>query len=258
MNTRPDPWVEAGGVVVPIVDVKGQSDQLVVPVWSFGLAGVLTEWDWGQGSPDVRSLESVRLVRSSTYSRNVPVHAFSMTTDTVLTLESGLEHVLLMLLDRQPDISWLVAQPMLLWWSKKLRHYPDLLAMETDGTVTVWDARPAELQDIDFNHKAELTSTACQERGWRYETFGGLSQTAEVNLRWLATARRPPAWLDAARVLLLEQSGGRDFALGDVVRDDGDPYAVSTLWHLAWSGEVALDLEAHWDAGTMVSWKQGA
>lgn len=243
---------------MPIVDAQSSVDQRALPTWTFGLAGVLVEWDWAQGPPDVRSLESARLVRSSTYSRNVPVHAYSMTTGTVLTLESGLEHVLLMLLDRQPDVSWLVAQPMLLYWSRKLRHYPDVLAVKADGSVTVWDARPTELQDIDFNRKAELTARACAERGWGYQTFGGLSQTAEVNLRWLATARRPPAWLETARALLRAQSGGQNFLLADVVKEGGDPHAVSAFWHMAWSGELMLDLEHHWDENTTVSWAEAA
>lgn len=258
LNTRPDPWMETGGVVTPMVDVKDPADQRELPTWFFGLSGALTVWEWAQGPPEVRALESVRLVRSSTYSRNVPVHAYSMTTGTVLTLESGLEHVLVMMLDRRRDISWLVAQPMLLSWSKRLSHYPDLMTVKADGSVTVWDARPTELQDIEFNHKAELTAKACEERGWRYETFGGLSQTAEVNLRWLATARRAPAWLEPARAVLREQSAGPEFALGDVVKEGADTHTVSALWHLAWSGELDLDLDHHWDEDTTLSWAQEA
>lgn len=242
---------------MPNVVVVSQDVQRGDPRWSFALAGDLVEWDWEEGEPDLRRLESVRLVRSSTYSRNVPVHASCVTTGTVLTLESGLEHVLLMLLDRRTEIAWLVPQPMLLSWSKNLRHYPDLLSVDADGSVTVWDARPGELQDIEFNRKAELTAAACQQRGWGYEVFGGLTQVEEVNLRWLAMARRPQPWLEPARTVLRERSGGEPFVLGDVVREGADPHVVSALWHLAWVGELTLDLADHWDADTAVAWAGG-
>lgn len=92
------------------VDVAVPETQSSDPEWSFAVGGqVVSGWDWGAGPPDVRQLGSVRKVRSSTYSRNVPVHAFSMTIGDDLTLESGLEHQLMMMLDRDRDVAWLVA-----------------------------------------------------------------------------------------------------------------------------------------------------
>ncbi len=125
---------------MPTVGVAAPETQSVDPEWSFAVEGLIVPcWDWGAGPPDVQGLGSVRKVRSSTYSRNVPVHAFSMTTGAELTLESGLEHQLMMLLDRDRGVSWMVAQPFLLRWSPKKSHYPDLLSEGVDGSVTVWD-----------------------------------------------------------------------------------------------------------------------
>lgn len=77
------------------VDVATPETQSVGPEWSFAIEDrVAAGWDWSVGPPNVRLLRSVRQVRSSTYSRNVPVHAISMTTGDELTLESGLEHQL--------------------------------------------------------------------------------------------------------------------------------------------------------------------
>ncbi len=239
---------------MPIVSGVADKVQCGVPSWSFATGGVIGKWDWETGPPDLRSLQSVRQVRSSTYSRNVPVHACSMTTGTVLTLESGLEHVLMMWLDRQGQVSWLVAQPALLTWPDGLKHYPDLLSVDEQGEVTVWDARPEELQDIDFHRKAERTEQACTARGWLFRVFGGLTQREEVNLRWLATARRSQPWLERARAALREMSAQRPVTLGDVIATDPGGYLTSAMWHLAWRGELVLDLDSHWDQETPLTW----
>ncbi len=237
------------------VDVAVPETQSSDPEWSFAVEGqVVSGWDWGAGPPDVRQLGSVRKVRSSTYSRNVPVHAFSMTIGDDLTLESGLEHQLMMMLDRDLDVSWLVAQPFLLRWSPKKSHYPDLLSVRVDGSVTVWDARPAELQDIDFNWKVEKTAEACTTRGWRHRVFPGLSGAEEVNLRWLSMARRQQPWMPAATARLREITHGAGVTFGDIATADEGGYLLSTLWHLAWRGDVELDLADRWSEDTPVVW----
>lgn len=236
------------GVAVP----ETQSSD---PEWSFAVDGeFVSDWDWGAGPPDVRQLGSVRKVRSSTYSRNVPVHAFSMTIGDELTLESGLEHQLMMMLDRDQNVAWLVAQPFLLWWSPKKSHYPDLLSLDVDGSVTVWDARPAELQDIDFNWKVEKSAEACTARGWRHRVFPGLSRAEEVNLRWLSMARREQPWMPAATDRLRELTQGGGVTFGDIAAVDEGGYLLSTLWHLAWRGDVEVDLAGRWGADMPVVW----
>ena len=123
-----------------------------------------------------------------------------------------------------------------------------------DGSVTVWDARPAELQDIDFNWKVEKSAEACTARGWRHRVFPGLSRAEEVNLRWLSMARREQPWMPAARVRLREITRGPDVTFGDIASADEGGYLLSTLWHLAWRGDVQLDLAGRWGEGTRVVW----
>lgn len=235
-----------------------ESQSVGSPEWSFAVEGrAVAGWDWAVGAPDVRQLGSIRKVRSSTYSRNVPVHAFSMTTGDELTLESGLEHQLMMMLDRDKGVSWLVAQPFLLRWSPKKAHYPDLLSVGVDGAVTVWDVRPAELQDIDFNWKVEKTAEACTARGWRHRVFPGLSRVEEVNLRWLSMARRQQPWMPAAQARLRELTEGGQVTLGEVAAIDHEGYLLSTLWHLAWRGDLELDLAGRWGEDLPVVWATG-
>jgi hypothetical protein len=62
--------------------------------WELRVSGsaVTEAWDWQlQGSPPVRLLESVRMLRASRRARHIPVTAFSMTNGDHFWLESGLE-----------------------------------------------------------------------------------------------------------------------------------------------------------------------
>lgn len=155
-------------------------------------------WSWAERSPDPCELEPVRETKSGRLSRNIPVQAMSVTTGGWLFLESSVEHELSTWLDRQRDVTWLVGQPVLLRWEDGAKHFPDLLSAHRDGTVTIWDARLPEERDETFEVMATRTRAACEKVGWRYELFGGLDPVASLNLRWIASARRAPGWLDPA------------------------------------------------------------
>ena len=56
-------------------------------------------------------LKRTRTPKAKAKSKHVPVYAYAVTIRRHLHLESGLEHDLVRELDRQPDVTWLVAQP---------------------------------------------------------------------------------------------------------------------------------------------------
>lgn len=205
-------------------------------------------WDWvGRGAPYLLGLRSVRRPRSGDRSRHVPVRAYSVTNQTALQLESGLEHDLVRVLDRDPGVVWLVPQPCRLDLrieGVKRPHVPDLLSVGSDRSVTIWDVRPAAQMDDRFNADAAATGTACGERGWRYEVFAGLDQTYRLNLLWLQGFRHQREWHISQLQRLRDLAGsGTPLTVSDVLEaDDGSGELVSTMWHLVWSGEIALDL----------------
>lgn len=157
---------------MPSVGLTVVGPQVGTAIWSFNVTGSLEEWDWGAGGPPLRDLHPTRRIGSSTLSRHVPVQSSSMTNRGVLALESGLEHELATFLDRQAAMDWLVAQPAKLKWEDGLTHHPDLLSVDVEGAVTVWDARVVERRDEDFSVKASRTQTACQQVGWGYSQEG--------------------------------------------------------------------------------------
>src|SRR5699024_7521952 len=129
------------------------------------------EWEWSElGAPDPTELLPTRRPRSGDFSRHIPRLVHSVTTGSHLELESGLEHDLMCWLDMRPDVTWLVSQPVLLHFPiperrRAVIHTPDLLSLQADGSVTLWDARPEGRRDDLFTVKVEMTSQACRSVG---------------------------------------------------------------------------------------------
>ena len=216
--------------------------------WSFRLNGRRTDWDWSAGPPDFKKLESYRRPGSGAASRHVPVRAFSHTVDNYVELESGLEHDLLRVLDRDPAVEWLVPQPARLSWidvgrRKTRRHTPDLLSVDVDGGVTMWDVKaPGAASSPRFTEIRDLTESASRARGWRYEVFTGLEAVHRHNLLWLHAYRHRPPWASEYEDHLLSVCEG-GHPLGELVANKpADGRRLAVVWHLIWTRRLTVDL----------------
>ena len=216
--------------------------------WLFDVGADLALWPWPE-SPDVTRLQRTRTPKVKAKSGHVPVYAYSVTTQTHLHLESGLEHDLVRELDRRPGVTWLVAQPCRLRLpakrrGRRLEHTPDLLSRHDDGSVRLWDARPARRQDEDFQLKARLTAEACADVGWSHQVFAGWSRIRRVNLMWIHGFRRPMPWYPGSLRMLHEYLES-EVTVADVLElDAGGGHVVSAMWHGIWSGQIDCDLDA--------------
>lgn len=214
----------------------------VVPMFVFRLGGELVEWNWADGSPPWRELESVREPKARALSRHIPSSPFCWTTQSRLAVESGLEHDLLRELDRDPEVTWLVAQPCRLLLADGA-HVPDIVEVRGDQ-VKVWDVRPRRRQDLSFLQLAARTQAACSSVGLSYGVFDDAKEVRRQNLRWLG-AYRCPEELWPLDVVISMIEAGRATTVGEVLDQfDGQPVATAALWHLVWSGEVVVDLDA--------------
>lgn len=236
---------------------------MTTTVWFVALEapGRRAEWDWDSlGAPDPRELLQTRRASSGDFSRHTPRTARSVTTGGTLGLESGLEHDLVRWVDQRTDVNWIVAQPVVLHFPvpgrrRAVIHTPDLLTSHADGTITIWDARPAARQDELFARKAALTETACRDVGWRYEVFEGLPVPHRMNLLWLAGFRRPMPWHAQRRAELEKLAARGPVAVSSVhTADDGSGELISTMWHLIWQGTLGCDTTAPIRSNTTLNW----
>ncbi|WP_102708833.1 TnsA-like heteromeric transposase endonuclease subunit [Micrococcus luteus] len=227
--------------------------------WEFSRAGETILCNAPEYLPDPSTLSPVRRVKSSPKSRHVPVDAFSSTMGAPLRMESGLEHGLLLHLDRDPTVTWLLAQPACLHFAapdgKRRRHVSDLLSIDREGTVCLWDARPSRRQDEGFLVAAAITEACAGLLGWEYRIHSGHGPAYEANLRWLAGFRAAMPWYPVAGQRLERLLAGHGRSVSEVfAADDGTGELISGLWHHVWSGQVAADLDASLASSTRVRW----
>lgn len=239
--------LESEGIALPNVSRRASLRSAPDPEdvsWSVRIADGVITWDWSSGRPDPRQLLPVRRPTSGALSKHVPVRAFTATTGSHLRLESGLEHDLVRMVDRDAAVTWIVSQPCLLKWGsgRSTRcHVPDLLTTGADGAISVWDVKSREAAASEaFAETQALTADACARVGWRYLVFTGLPAVHRHNLIWLHGFRHRPAWSERYEPLVLA-SCARGSTLGDLLSGaDADTSAV--MWHLIWTGQLKIDI----------------
>jgi hypothetical protein len=234
------------------------NDQNTTLVWSFRIAGGTVRWLWGKnGSPPIEQLEPIRKPWVSERSRHRPASAYSTVNGDHIDLESGEEHDLVRVLDREPTTKHFLPQPFRLTWRSHGRgsHTPDLLTVDRAGSVTVWDVRPTDEQDQEFLDAVTITQAACSAVGWHHQVFGGLGRARRLNLLWLNGFRRRPPWAASYEDQIRQLAINPGCRLSDLFgADDGTGELKSTVWHLIWRGVLAVDLNARIDDYTDVSW----
>lgn len=211
------------------------------------------EWDWDEGPPQPRTLAPARRTTADSMSRHTPVRMMCQTTGTFLMLDSGLEYELARVLDRDPSVVWLTAQPLQLAFNGGPRHTPDLLAEHADGRVVVWDARPVEKRDEAFERVADLTAQACAAVGWEYAVFDSPEAAEQLNTLWLRNFRHAPGWPHHDLEIQLLRSASTPVTVGELIQsDEGDGHLAALMWHLLWTGELVTDLSRRITADTPV------
>ena len=121
--------------------------------------------------------------------------------------ESWLERDHVMLLDFDPEVTVIAAQPFWLRWrddaGQPRRHAPDLFARMADGSAVVIDVRPDDRIEPRDAEAFEATRRACGLGGWRFTRAGVPDPVRTANVRWLSRYRHQRCGSpDAARLLL--------------------------------------------------------
>lgn len=214
-------------------------------------------WVTAEGVPQRLRLDEAAAVR---FEDGLPVRRFTArkgqrhlsgrwwcaTTDGHVGFESWLERDHVMLLDFDPAVVGIAAQPFWLSWPDAsgsiVRHAPDYFARRADGSAVVVDCRPIERRGGGDQAKFAATRRVCDRLGWEYRLVGGIEPILAGNLRWLAGYRHPrhDHWQVAG---LLAEVFATPIGLVDGAAMVGDPIAVlPVLFHLLWQQTLTADL----------------
>ncbi|WP_433616894.1 TnsA-like heteromeric transposase endonuclease subunit [Dactylosporangium sp. CA-139114] len=167
------------------------------------------------------------------------------TTARHVGYESWLERDHLTLLDFDPAVVGVAAQPFWLMWQHDGRpqsHAPDFFARLADGGGVVVDVRPAGRVRPRDALAFEATRQACDLTGWQYRLVHEPDPVRMANVRWLAGFRHPRCRrtdLAAAVTEVFREPLGLLAGAGRV----GDPLVcLPNVYHLLWTGVLATDL----------------
>ena len=127
--------------------------------------------------------------------KHLPGLWWSATTGAHVGYESWLERDHVMLLDFDPEVTVIAAQPFWLRWrddaGRSRRHAPDLFGRMADGSGAVIDVRPDDrIEDKDAEAFA-ATRNACELAGWGFRRVGVPDPVLMANVAWLARYRHP-------------------------------------------------------------------
>ena len=145
--------------------------------------------------------------------KHLPGLWWSATTGSHVGYESWLERDHVMLLDFDPQVTVLVAQPFWLRWrddaGRSRRHAPDLFARMADGSGVVIDVRPDDRIEDKDAEAFDVTKDACGLAGWGFRRVGGpASMPADYGSQFGSPAVR------AARVFQADRSFARAATAG--------------------------------------------
>lgn len=190
---------------------------------------------------------------SKTLSKDLAVMASLPNPFNTAVFESRLEEDHLLLLDRDPDVSWIVAQPFKVTGvdedGVKFSHTPDILAIR-NGVREMVDVKPREfVDDPEVQRRRSLMKHMCDKLGWTYSIGSELNPFQRANLRYLRRYRRhPQQFTKTTSVLDTFNSDPRSSSAGIPFTDlaeacGGWAVAAPTILHLLWSGQIRFD----WD-----------
>jgi len=178
------------------------------------------------------------------------------TTGRHVGFESWLERDHLTLMDFDPAIVAVAAQPFWLHWrdeaGKPRRHAPDYFARRRDGGGVVVDVRPDDRIPARDAEAFAVTSAACEMVGWEFRRVGVADPVLMANVRWLSRYRHDRCRVPHLAAKLLAVFGEcRELFAGVALA--GDRLAVLPVaYHLLWRGDLSCDLAARLGPGTMV------
>ncbi|WP_155992906.1 TnsA-like heteromeric transposase endonuclease subunit [Nocardioides sp. URHA0020] len=212
----------------------------------------------------IRPFLPAREVMDYAGSRHTPGDYYSHTDDELLRYESWNECRWLRILDFDPHITYLVAQPLTIEGfdiEGTLTATPDIYAETRDGERLVIDPHVSELDMLDPKdairaaRRARLVGATCEYLGWTYYPVETPPQPLAANTDFLADFARDIGY-DPVRPTIL-QAAHRATTLSDLWKQLGmtlgnHPLVPSCTYHLLWTHELTFDRNERLSTQTIV------
>lgn len=204
----------------------------------------LGDRDWASINPMmVRKSKGVR-------HRFTPAMYYWQRTRSHVWCESQQERWEVLWLDYGGQVERLWTQPLAITFGHGTRlsgdsHVPDLLAHFADGSLGLFDVRPAARIDDRARIQFDETAKICGTLGWHYKVLTGHEDRATANLDCLSASRHDrclPTREAESRILDLAVGGRPRGELCQIVSPDCPPLACAWVDNMAWRRLLSLDL----------------
>ena len=168
------------------------------------------------------------------------------TTGTHVGFESWLERDHLMLMDFDPGVRAVSAQPFWLHWrderGRSRRHVPDFFVRRREGMAVVIDVRPDDrIPDRDAEVFA-VTASACALAGWEFRRVGDLDPVLTANVRWLSRYRHARCLVPEIAEALVEVFAEAEGLFAGATLVGERLRVLPVLFHLMWQGRLVANL----------------
>lgn len=235
-----------------------------------GAAAGQHEWaavgrDLGEG--DWAAIDPLRIRKSKgVRHRFTPAMYFWQRTRSHVWCESQQERWEVLWLDYGGQVDRLWAQPLAIAFGhgsqlSGFSHVPDFLAQFTDGSLGLFDVRPAERVDDDARVQFKETEKICEALGWRYRVLTGYDHLATANLDCLSASRHDrclPAPTMEALILETAQGGRPRGELCRIVSPECPPLACAWIDNMAWRRLLHVDLAVVFGSETVYTTSDSA
>ncbi|WP_136025481.1 MULTISPECIES: hypothetical protein [unclassified Microbacterium] len=198
--------------------------------------------------------------------RFTPAMYFWQRTRSHVWCESQQERWEVLWLDYGGQVERLWAQPLAIAFGRSSRlsgfsHFPDFLAQFTDGSLGLFDVRPAKRVDDDALVQFKATAEICEVLGWRYLALTGHDDLATANLDCLSASRHDrcvPTPSMESLILETARSGRPRGELCRIVSPECPPLACAWVDNMAWRRLLHLDLAAVFSSETVYTTSDSA
>ena len=186
--------------------------------------------------------------------RHLPGRYWFSTTEEHVIYESRMEMKSLLILDFQPNVLDVVAQPFAIIFppgvcGKKAKlHIPDYLVYCREGSNRLLDVKPLEYTVKSANRIVfDATRRACEEIGWDYEVLSEQDPVLLANVEWLAGFRRQPALHESIGPAAMKAVRAlSELRFGELLRILDKQFHKAlvrpVVLHLMWRQELSADL----------------